>query len=73
MKNLNRTQNDSELVDVQRDVVNKWRCEWLETSINVDPAELHPKLKCAGGRLHASGRCCWDWIVPNMYIHHLIQ
>ena len=49
MKILNKTQNDSELVDVERDASNKWHWKWTKTSINVDPAELQPKLKWTGG------------------------
>ena len=55
---MNRTQNDCELFDVERDVENKWRWEWLETSINVDPAELHPKLKLTGGPITVIAKDC---------------
>ena len=44
-KVFERTSDQAELIDVEKTAMNKWRWEWLEVSVTIDPAEVHSSLK----------------------------
>ena len=44
MKFLKRfvKEDDSKLDEVEKGIANKWRWEWLEKIVDIDPLSIHP-------------------------------